>query len=61
MGCEGSSIKRRSGLAMRTQEAKAGQSFLDMESSSKANLGKKYVCFCHASGREILGTFSEHR
>lgn len=61
MGCEGSSIKRRSGLAMRTQEAEAGQSLLDVEPSSKANLGKKSVCFCCASGREILGAFSEYK
>lgn len=46
MDCEGSSIKRWSGLAMRTWEAEAGQSFLDMESSNKANLGKKSVSFC---------------
>lgn len=59
MGCEGSSIKRQSGLAMSAQEAEAGQSFLDMESNSKANLGKKSVCFCSASAREILGAFSE--
>lgn len=43
MGCEGSSIKTQSGLAMRTREAEAGQSFLYVESSSKANLGKKFV------------------
>lgn len=61
MGCEGSSIKRQSGLAMRAREAETGQSFLDMESSGKANLGKKPVCFCCASGREILGVFSEHK
>lgn len=61
MGCEGSSIKRRSGLAMRTREAEAGQSFLAVESSSTANLGTKFVCFCCASRREILGAFSEHK
>lgn len=51
MGCEGSSIKRWSGLAMRTWEAETGQSSLDMESSHKANLGKKSVSACK---REIF-------
>lgn len=55
MGCEGSSIKRQSGPATTTQEAEAGQRFAEMESSSKANLGKKSVCFCCVYEREILG------
>lgn len=59
MGCEGSSIKRQPGLAVRAQEAGAGQSFLDAESSRTANPGKKWVCFCRASGREILGVVFE--
>lgn len=59
MGCEGSSIKRQPGLAARAQEAGAGQSFLDAESSRTANPGKKGVCFCRVSGREILGVVFE--